>query len=79
MTTHLAPQHALYSYDLQRHPDGTPKVLAFADGKPYVNVYAMRSIGQSRNPVRIIARTRTVEDAQALVDALIRYTQGINQ
>lgn len=74
--THATPSREPYSYDYQRNPDGSARILNFDDGRPYINIYAMAKVGTKSNPVRIVARTGNIRDAEALVAALNLYTRS---
>lgn len=69
---HVIPPRAVFSYRISTNPDGTPYVGRYEDGGQYYNILSVRP-GVS-NPVRIVARCTTLESANALVEALTRYT-----
>lgn len=71
---HIVPDRVEYTYRVATNPDGSPFVGHFTDGSRYYNVTSVRRAEDSVNPVRIVARTTTLEDAQMLTDALNRHT-----
>lgn len=69
------PPYTAFDYQVSRNPDGTPYVGRYADGGSYYNVLAIRVGASVTNPRRVVARTDSLDAAQALTDALIRYTK----
>jgi hypothetical protein len=71
---HIVPDRVEYTYRVATNPDGNPFVGRFTDGSHYYNVISVRRTEDTANPVRIVARTMTLEDAQMLTAALNRHT-----
>lgn len=71
---HVAPPYTRFDYRVSRNPDGTPYVGRYDDGRPYYNILALRRGAAVTNQHRVIARTETLQQAEALVAALTVHT-----
>lgn len=71
---YVTPTRTAYRYEVATNANGTPFRGTFADGGHYFNVLSIRE--GSSAPIRIVARTETLEDARLLADALNCHTVG---
>lgn len=74
----VKPPRVQYRYEVQADVTGRPTPGHYADGTQYFNVLAFRDDGSARNPVRVIARTATVEEAWEIVNCLTRCTASLH-
>lgn len=74
----INPPRSRYRYEVQCDVAGRPTPGHYADGTQYFNVLAFRDDGSVRNPVRVIARTATVEEAREIVACLTRCTASLH-
>lgn len=68
----VIPTRTTYRYEVATNANGAPFRGKFDDGGYYFNVISIREGGTL--PVRIVARTETLEDARLLADALNCHT-----
>lgn len=69
------PAYIEFDYRVACAPDGSPYVGYYEDGRQYYNILAIRRGGTATNQHRVVARTETLDKANALVRALVEYTK----